>query len=185
MIGAMIIVIGPSAVGKSSFLDRALSEDLNLCDIVTYTSRKIRPKEVDGSSYHFVSKEKFEELKAQDFFVEWALVHGNFYGTPKDQIAKAWSLGQTVVMDIDVQGAATLKRIYPQAVTIFLMPPSVDELRQRLKKRGPAHDLELRIENAVREMALANQFDHVIVNDDFEKAYGEFRKLVEKASQNQ
>ena len=182
----MIVLIGPSAVGKSSFLDRALREsELNLYDVVTYTSRAMRPGEKDGVHYHFVSQEKFEQLKEGDFFVEWALVHGNYYGTPKDQIREAWGRGQTVIMDIDVQGAQSVKRLYPQAISVFLMPPSVDELRQRLIKRGPAGDLELRLENAQREMALADHFDHVIINDEFEAAYKEFRKIVEKASQNQ
>lgn len=181
----LIVLIGPSAVGKSSFLDRALQDKLGLCDIVTYTSRSMRPGEVNGVHYHFVNQNEFENLKSKDFFVEWALVHGNYYGTPKDQIQEAWQKGQTVIMDIDVQGAQSIKRLYPQAVSIFLMPPSVDELRQRLEKRGPAEDLDLRLANAQREMALADQFDHVIINDDFEVAYKEFRKIVEKASQNQ
>ncbi|NCN42067.1 guanylate kinase [bacterium] len=181
----IIVLIGPSAVGKSSFLDRALKDNLGLCDIVTYTSRSMRPGEKNGVHYHFVNQKEFEDLKAKDFFVEWALVHGNYYGTPKDQIQEAWLKGQTVIMDIDVQGAQSIKRLYPQAVSIFLMPPSVDELRQRLKKRGSADDLDLRLANAQREMALADQFDHVIINDDFESAYKEFRKIVEKASQNQ
>jgi guanylate kinase len=182
---AMIILIGPSAVGKSSFLERALKEDLGLCDIITYTSRGKRPGESEGCPYHFVSRQRFTELRDQEFFVEWAVVHGNFYGTPKDQIEEAWKRGETVIMDIDVQGAQSVKKIYPQAVTIFLMPPSVDALRQRLIKRGPAEDLELRLENAQREMVLCHQFDHVVINDQFEPAYGEFRKIVEKASQNQ
>lgn len=182
---AMIILIGPSAVGKSSFLERALSEDLGLCDIITYTSRSMRPGESEGAPYHFVTREKFEDLKAKDFFVEWALVHGNFYGTPKDQISDAWKRGEVVIMDIDVQGALAVKKIYPQAVTIFLLPPSVDALRKRLINRGPSGDLELRLKNAQAEMAFKDQFDYRVINDDFEKAYTEFRKIVEKASKNQ
>lgn len=181
----MIILIGPSAVGKSSFLDKALGEDLGLCDIITYTSRAQRPGESEGAPYHFVTPERFEELKKKDFFVEWAMVHGNFYGTPRDQIEAAWKRSEVVIMDIDVQGAMTMKKIYPQAVTIFLKPPSIDALRQRLEKRGTTGDLEVRLKNAQAEMALADRFDHVIVNDDFDKAYAEFRKIVEKVAQNQ
>ncbi len=181
----MVILIGPSAAGKSSFLDRALQENLGLCDIITYTSRPMRPGEKEGAPYHFVSRERFEELKNQNFFVESATVHGNFYGTPRDQIEEAWKRGETVIMDIDVQGAFSLKKLYPQAVTIFLMPPSLDALRQRLLKRGPEKDIELRLKNAQAEMALAPKFDFTIVNADFETAYLEFRKLVEKASRNQ
>lgn len=181
----MIILIGPSAVGKSSFLDKALSEDLGLCDIITYTSRGKRPGEAEGAPYHFVTPERFEELKGQNFFVEWAMVHGNFYGTPRDQIEAAWKKNQIVIMDIDVQGAMTMKKVYPQAVTIFLKPPSIDALRQRLEKRGTTQDLDLRLKNAQAEMAMADRFDHVIVNDQFDKAYSEFRKIVEKVAQNQ
>lgn len=182
---AMILLIGPSAAGKSSFLDKALSENLGLCDIITYTSRPMRPGEKEGAPYHFVTPERFEELKNQGFFVEWATVHGNLYGTPKDQIEAAWQRNEAVIMDIDVQGAFSIKKIYPHAVTIFLKPPSLDALRQRLLKRGPALDIELRLQNAQAEMALADRFDHIIVNDQFDKAYLEFRKIVEKASQNQ
>lgn len=182
---AMIVLIGPSAVGKSSFLEKAMADDLGLYDVITYTSRGMRKGEKEGAPYHFVSREKFEQLRDQNFFVEWALVHENYYGTPRDQIESAWKKGQTVIMDIDVQGAQTMKKVYPQAVSIFLMPPSLEALRQRLEKRGGAVDVDLRLKNAQREMAMAKQFDYVVVNDQFDKAYNEFRKIVEKVVQNQ
>lgn len=185
MTKCLIVLIGPSGVGKSSFLERALSEYKNLRDVVTYTTRPMRPGESEGCPYHFVSKEKFESLKAQNFFVEWAQVHEKSYGTPKDQIDKAWKEGVGVIIDLDVQGARSLKKIYPFATTVFLKPPSMDALRQRLQKRGEPADLNLRLENAKRELAHAEEFDEVLVNDDFDQAFSIFRKIVEKAFKNQ
>ena len=105
----MIIVVGPSGVGKSSFVDRAIAQIPNLVDVVTYTTRAQRETEVDGVNYHFVSQDQFTKLVEQSFFVEWAHVHSNRYGTPKDQILQAWDQGQSVIMDLAVQGARACK----------------------------------------------------------------------------
>jgi guanylate kinase len=121
------------------------------------------------------------ELVRDGFFVEWAEVHKNLYGTPLHQLEDAWKEGKAVIMDVDVQGAATFKAKYPDAALVFILPPSIDELRRRVMKRdqGKTKDLELRMENAAREIAVAHKFDYQVINDDFERSYGEFKKLVE------
>lgn len=179
----MIIVAAPSGAGKSSFVERACREDSRLCDTVTYTTREIRAGESEGHPYHFISRDEFEKKIAGDFFVEWAQVHTNLYGTPHYQIQEAWQSGRCVIMDVDVKGAATFKSKFPEeAKSIFILPPSIDELRRRILKRDgrvPA-DLEVRMANAAKEMARAPEFDCQIVNDDFETSYAQFKKIIDQ-----
>ncbi len=178
----MIIIAAPSGAGKSSFVKKIIAELEDLRDTITYTTREMRRGESEGEPYHFVSQEKFNQLIKEDFFVEWAQVHGNLYGTPLYQIEEAWEEGKTVIMDVDVQGAKTFKSKYPEAATIFIIPPSIQELRRRVVDREgePPADLELRMKNAEVEMAHADSFDHQLVNDDFEESYGQFRTLIYK-----
>jgi guanylate kinase len=177
----LIIIAAPSGAGKSSFVERICREMPRLCDTVTYTTRAMRAGESEGNPYHFVSKEKFLELREKGFFVEWAVVHENLYGTPYHQLEDAWAQDRVIIMDIDVQGAETFKRKFPDAATIFILPPSIEELRRRVTKRDgrvPA-DLEIRMKNAEREIAQASRFDFQLVNDDFDKSYQQFKKIVE------
>lgn len=178
----MILLIGPSAVGKSSLLDKALTEFERLRDTITYTTRGMRKGESQGQPYHFVTKEEFKTKITENFFVEYAEVHGNLYGTPSDQIEESWRLGKVVIMDIDVQGAKTFKSKYPQALAIFILPPSIDSLRQRIISREGRipDDIEVRMRNAEIEMAQAGQFDRQIVNDNFNQAYSQLKKLIEE-----
>lgn len=179
----LFLIVAPSGAGKSSFVERALREIPGVSDVITYTTRAARPQEREGDHYHFVSSEKFAELRDQhSFFAEWAVVHGNLYGTPKKSIEDLWAQGRHPIMDIDFQGARSLKALYPQAKTIFIVPPSIDELRHRILKRSggtPPHDLDVRLERARKEMELAGEFDYQIVNDNFERAFGEFKKIIE------
>ncbi len=178
----MIILAAPSGAGKSSFVERITREIPKLRDTVTYTTRSMRQGETQGQPYYFVTKEEFLKKVEEDFFIEWAKVHTNLYGTPYYQIEEAWKEGQCVIMDVDVQGARTFKEKFPDAVTIFILPPSIEELRRRIERRDakiPA-DLDIRMENAKKEVALASEFDFQLVNDDFEKSYAEFKKIVEK-----
>ena len=177
----MVILIGPSGVGKSSFLEQALRDFSQLRDTVTFTTRAMRLGESEGCPYHFVSKEKFQQLLKTNFFIEHAEVHGNWYGTPLSQLEEAWKKNDVIVMDVDVQGANTFKTKFPQALTVFILPPSIDSLRQRIIKRegkAPA-DLTLRLQNAELEIAQSSCFDHQIINDDFDQAYGQLKKLIE------
>jgi guanylate kinase len=188
MMGAkFLLIIGPTAVGKNTVLDRALKDYPHMVDIITYTSRPPRHAESEGNPYHFVSEERFKQLVQQGFFVEWAVVHGRMYGVPRDQIENAIAKDLLVVMDIDVQGAQVMGREYPEAVSIFLLPPSLDVLRHRFVKRGITDeaDLQRRLESAQWEIALAHQFSHTIVNDDFEATYEQVRKIIEKLHKNQ
>lgn len=184
----IVLIIGPTAVGKSSMLDKALKEFPRLRDIVTYTTRPARAGESEGNPYHFVSEEKFKELRAQGRFVEWAFVHGRLYGTPKDQIESETRNGNVLVADVDVQGAKKLVEIYPDGVTtIFLMPPSMDALRQRFIKRGVTSEADLakRLESAQQEISQAQDFQFVLTNEDFDSCYGEVRKIIENLLKNQ
>lgn len=178
----MIVVVGPSGAGKSTFVDKVIAENPLLRDTVTYTTRAMRPHESEGNPYHFVGTQKFEDLIQENFFVEWAKVHNNHYGTPFYQIQEAWEQGLAIIMDVDVQGAKTFKDKFPQALTVFINPPSIDALRQRVLKRdqGTTKDLELRMKNAIKEMSLAGDFDVQLINDDFDKSYREFKKKIEE-----
>lgn len=178
----MIIVAAPSGAGKSSFVERICREEPRLVDIVTYTTRSMRQGESQGQPYHFVTAADFEKKVAEGFFVEWARVHTNLYGTPWDQIQRAWEQGKCVIMDIDVQGTETFRSKFPQDCrTVFILPPSIEELRRRVIKRdgGPPPDLEVRMKNAQKEMAVAALFDFQVVNDDFESSFAQFKKIVE------
>lgn len=178
----LIIVAAPSGAGKSSFVERICREEPRLVDTVTYTTRSMRRGESQGHPYHFVSKAEFESLIDRGFFVEWAHVHTNMYGTPLNQLEDAWRAGKAVIMDVDIQGAATFKTKFPeQAALIFILPPSIEELRRRIIKRDgePPADLDVRLANAQVELGKAAEFDFRVVNDDFERSYAEFKKIIE------
>ena len=178
----MIIVAAPSGAGKSSFVERLAAEDSRLQDIITYTTRAMRHSESQGKPYFFITKEEFEKKVKEDFFVEWAQVHTNMYGTSYEQIQLAWAQDKVAIMDIDIQGVVTFKLKYPEARTVFILPPSIEELKRRVIKRdgGAPPDLEVRMINAEKEMQKAHEFDVQIINDDFERSYAEFKKTVEK-----
>lgn len=178
----MIIVAAPSGAGKSSFVEKISAEDPRLHDIITYTTRTMRHHESEGKPYFFITLEEFNKKVKEDFFIEWAQVHTNFYGTSYEQIHLAWARDKCVIMDIDIQGVMTFKEKYPDAKTVFILPPSIDELRRRVIKRdgAPPPDLDIRMKNAEKEMLKAGEFDVQIVNDDFDRSYAEFKKTVEK-----
>lgn len=183
---SMIIVVGPSGVGKSSLVDKITKELPVLFDTVTYTTRSMRKGESEGFPYHFVSEQKFKELIEQNFFVEWAHVHTKMYGTSRVEIDEAIASGRVVIMDVDVQGARTFRDKYPNSFAIFILPPSIDELRHRIKKRDKMSEEELaiRMENARIELSQAGDFDFQLVNADFDTSYGHFKKVVEEIIKN-
>jgi guanylate kinase len=182
----MIIVVGPSGVGKSTLVDKITAEFPILFDTVTCTTRAMRKGESEGQPYHFMTEERFRELIEQNYFVEWAPVHDKLYGTPKVQIDGAMAEGRIVIMDVDVQGARTFRAKYPNSYAVFILPPSIDELRQRIKKRDKmdTKELDLRLENARRELAQATDYDAQIVNADFNQSYAQFKKIVEEIVKN-
>ena len=177
----MIIVAAPSGAGKSSFVEKLAAEDVRLHDVITYTTRPMRHHESQGKPYFFITHEEFVKKRSEGFFIEWAQVHTNLYGTSYEQINLAWARDKVVIMDIDIQGVATFKAKYPDAKTVFILPPSIEELKRRVIKRdgAPPPDLDVRMANAEKEMAKAHEFDVRIINDDFERSFAEFKKIVE------
>ncbi len=179
----IFIVVGPSGAGKSSFVDRIISEVSKIEDVITNTTRPMRAGESQGVPYDFVTVDEFKNRLNDGLFVEWAEVHGNLYGTPKSEVERISGNQHALIMDIDVQGARSFKEQYPHAVTFFILPPSINALRQRVMERDGSslspEKLELRMKNAEKEIAESDSFDHKIVNDDFEASYKVFKNLVE------
>ena len=163
-----IVISGPSGVGKSAVIDALKKLGRPLHYAVTVTTRPRRAEEVDGVDYHFVSHEAFQEMLERREFLEWALVYGNKYGVPREQARQALQSGKDVLVRVDVQGSATIKALMPEALFIFLAPPSLDKLAERLKQRATESDMDLalRMENAQEEMRNLPMFDYVVVNEE-------------------
>lgn len=178
--GVMLIVASPSGAGKTSLCRRLMADHGGLELSVSMTTRGIRPGEVADRDYHFVSPEEFQALIDQDAFLEWADVHGSRYGSPRGPIDKALAEGRDVLFDIDWQGAEQIASKCPKdAVRVFILPPSLEELRRRLVTRSQdAEDvIERRIANAKGEIEHCDDFDYVIVNDDFDRSYAELAHI--------
>ncbi len=179
----IFIVVGPSGVGKSTLVEQVVKELDQLYDVVTCTTRPMRAGEQEGSPYFFVTQEEFEAKKSKGYFVEFAKVHNHWYGTPRPEIEKAWEKGLAVIMDVDIQGADSLKKKYPQAVTLFIRPPSIELLSQRVRERDglslKEDDLQIRMKNAIQELDRASDFDYQFVNENFEISYARFKKIIE------
>jgi guanylate kinase len=163
----LIVLSGPSGAGKDAVLSKLRESGFPLTYTVTATTRAKRPNERDGVDYHFVSKERFQEMIAQDALLERANVYGNWYGVPKEPVREALSQGNDVILKIDIQGAATIKKLVPQAVFIFLTPPSIDDLVSRLKKRNTETSADLAVrtkacEDEIRQLPL---FDYIVINE--------------------
>ena len=170
--GRLFLVTAPSGAGKSSLVAALLKADPTVHLSISHTTRAPRPGEVDGREYHFVTVETFEAMKEDNAFLEWAYVHGNYYGTSKKWIESELSVGHDVLLEIDWQGALQVKRLFPDVVGVFILPPSVEALRERLNKRATdaPEVIARRLAGAGAEMVHAGQFDYVIINDDFERA---------------
>jgi guanylate kinase len=178
--GNLYVIAAPSGAGKSSLVNALMAQDELLQLSISHTTRAPRGQERNGREYFFVSLDEFEAMVQADAFVEWALVHGQRYGTSKKAIEDRIAHGADIILEIDFQGAVQIKRIYPDAVTVFILPPSREELRARLEKRGedsPAV-IGLRMKNAEIEMAQVNKFDFVIINDLFERALFDLKSIV-------
>ena len=162
----LIVLSGPSGVGKDAVLQGIKKRGYPLHYAVTATTRPRRKKETDGVDYHFVSKAEFEKMIEKGELLEWAKVYGNLYGVPKSELQQAMDEGKDMIVKVDVQGAASIKKAVPQAVFIFLAPPSMEDLKRRLKQRKTESsiDLEVRIKAAEREMNSLSMFDYVVVN---------------------
>ena len=178
----LILIAAPSGAGKNSFMKRALADFPRLLDVVTYTTRPRREGETSGVDYHFIDKSDFRDRIEKGFFVEWAHVHDSLYGTSRQSLEEAWAQGRVAIMDIDIQGVEKFSEIYPDSVSIFILPPSIEELKNRIlarDKKAPSN-LDLRLSNAEKEIQQAHRYDYQVVNDDFEASYGRFKKILEK-----
>jgi len=178
--GNLFVVAAPSGAGKSSLVKALLELDAKLAVSISHTSREPRGQEQHGREYWFVSEAEFRGKIAHDDFFEWAEVHGNLYGTSRAAIQARVEQGEDVVLEIDYQGAMQVKRLFPSAVLIFILPPSWDELRSRLLRRGDTEPdvIEQRMANARTEVAQARHFDFVVVNALFETALFDLKAIV-------
>ena len=170
--GRLVVVSGPSGVGKDTVLRRLFELDPRLRYSISYTTRPPRDGEVDGVSYSFVDVDTFRRMQAEDAFLETANVHGNLYGTSRERVHEALQRGEIIVLKIDVQGAAQVRRKVPDALFVFLLPPSVEVLQERLQARETEDEASLRrrLDDAVRELAEADSYDHRVINDDVDRA---------------
>ncbi len=178
--GNLFVVAAPSGAGKSSLVRALMELDRQVQPSVSHTTRAPRGQEKHGREYFFVSPQEFDTMVLSDAFVEWAHVHGQRYGTSKKMIEDRMAQGADVVLEIDYQGAIQIKRMYANAVLVFILPPSWEELRSRLERRGQdaPEIIELRLKNAAEELAQAKEFDFVIINEVFERALFDLKAIV-------
>jgi len=178
----VIVVSGPSGVGKDAVLTRMKMLGYPLEYITTVTTRPQRAKERDNTDYHFITRERFQEMLENKELLEWANVYGNWYGVPTKPVKEALGKGQDIIIKVDVQGAASIKEILPQAVFIFLIPPTVEELTIRLKQRQTESpfDLALRVKTAEEEIKQLALFDYIIVNkqDEIDRAVSDIKAII-------
>lgn len=178
--GILFVVSSPSGGGKGTLIQRVLAKVPNLSYSVSFTTRAPRPGEIDGREYFFATTEKFEEMVAAGEFLEWAVVHGKLYGTTREQVSHEISEGRDIILEVDVQGAASVRTLLPDAVSIFILPPSFEILRQRLQARGTdsPDELDLRLRNASTELQDYSMFQYVIINDELDRAADEMTAVV-------
>ena len=178
--GNLFVVAAPSGAGKSSLVKALMELDSRVHPTVSHTTRAPRGQEKHGREYFFASAQEFDAMVLGDAFVEWAHVHGQRYGTSKKMIEERMAQGTDVILEIDYQGALQIQKMYANAVLIFILPPSWEELRSRLERRGEdtPEIIELRLQNAAVEMAHAKEFDFVIINELFERALFDLKAIV-------
>lgn len=178
--GRLFIISAPSGTGKSTVVSHLLKRIPDLVYSISYTTRQPRAGEHDGRDYHFVDEMTFRRLVDEGFFAEWAEVHGALYGTPRMELEDCVATGKNVVLDIDVQGGMALKARYPKAVTIFLAPPSFEELKGRLSGRKTDSDAVVakRLENATREMTYKDCYDYCVINEELRHALREIEAII-------
>ncbi len=179
--GMLLVISGPSGTGKGTVIAKLMEQDPTLVFSVSAATRAPRPGEIDGVHYHFMSVEKYKELVAQDAFVEHMEVHGNYYGTLKSEVEERLSRGENVVLDIDVQGALYVIEHVQEKVSIFLLPPSMQVLRERLTGRGTesAKDVETRLHNAVWELSQRGKYQYQVINDDLDDCVRTVQAIIE------
>lgn len=180
--GILFVLSGPSGVGKNTVLDELFKNFDGISYSVSATTRERRDGEVEGEDYFFISEEKFKEIETNDGFIESAVVHGHYYGTPKQFVDKKLAEGEDIILEIDTQGAKQVRDKYPEAVYIFLLPPSLEELENRLDKRGSENNKSknIRLNNAREELKEVHNYDYEVINDSLSDAVREIKKIILK-----
>ncbi len=178
--GFLLVISGPSGSEKGTVCKKLLERNNKLVFSVSATTRKPRLGEIDGVNYFFIDDEKFDEMIRNDEFLEYANVHGNRYGTPVSFVTNEIEKGEIVILEIDVQGAIQIKEKYKEAVFIFLIPPSMDELKNRIVKRGTEsqEDIDLRLKNALTELRFVDKYDYIVINDEVDEAVNKIEAII-------
>ena len=178
--GNLIVISGPSGAGKSTVVAKAMESRNDICFSTSVTTRQPRPGEVDGKDYFFIDQARFDEMVENNELLEHAVYVSNSYGTPRKYVEEQLAKGMNVILDIEIQGATQVHRNVPEAVTVFIIPPSVEELRRRLTNRGTETEatIEARLERARQECREADFYDYIIINDDIETAGKELSAII-------
>lgn len=180
--GNLFIITAASGAGKTSLVKALVADNPDIKVSVSFTTRKPRDGEIEGEDYFFVDENKFKKMSQNNEFLETAKCHGSFYGTSKLNVSEIINKGKDIILEIDYQGAFNIKKIFPEAISIFIIPPSINALEDRLNIRGldSKEDIKLRIAAARNEMSHLDKFDYVTINDEFEKSLIELNRIVEK-----
>jgi guanylate kinase len=179
--GLMFVLSSPSGAGKTTLTRLLVQKEPNIELSISVTSRQRRPNEVNGVHYHFVSREKFEAMRDAGELMEWAEVHGNYYATPRGAVEKALAKGRDVLFDIDYQGTRQLKKIAPNdVVSIFILPPSIAEMKRRIRGRASEDEATVRkrLQTAKEELLQWGEYDYVVINDDLEAAFSDIHSIL-------
>ncbi|HZK26918.1 MAG TPA: guanylate kinase [Thermoclostridium sp.] len=180
--GLLLVVSGPAGVGKGTVVSLARERNKDIVFSVSMTSRKPRPGEKDGVNYFFVSRDKFLEMVEENLLVEWVEYCGNYYGTPKQYIEQQLEQGNIVLLEIEVEGARNIKKQYPKCVSIFITPPTAEELKNRITKRGTESPeiIEKRMKRAIKELEYMDKYDYTIKNDSVDESVKQLLEIIEK-----
>lgn len=178
--GFLLVLSGPSGVGKGTVCERLMSERKDIKYSISATTRKKRPNEIDGENYYFLSLDQFKDQIDQGKFLEYAKVHGNYYGTPKQYVTEQIEHGEIVILEIDVQGALQVKKNFKNAVYIFLLPPDLLELRRRIVGRSTEDEktINLRMDNAKNELNFIDEYDYAVINDQLDETVDSLNAII-------